>query len=251
MTAPSLPGRPDASTTPATSNSAATTCAACGAALAATARFCHHCGTPVGAAAVAIDAGSTQAVRLPWLLGGAALVGVAAFLYARQPEQTEAAASAPASAMGGPAAPGGGPPNIANMTPSERANRLYGRVMAYTEAGKTDSAAFFAPMALAAHEMLDNATLDERYHMGRIAEIAGRAELTKAQADTILQLQGDNLLGLLLAARAARMTGDVGAAKTFDQKLLRVLDAQMATRLPEYEMHRVEIERAADGARRD
>lgn len=203
----------------------------------------------MGAAAVALDGGSTQAVRLPWLLGGAALVGIAAFLYARQPEQ--AAAAPPASAMSGPAAPGGGPPNIANMTPSERANRLYGRVMAYTEAGKNDSAAFFAPMALAAHEMLDNATLDERYHMGRIAEVAGRGVIAKAQADTILQLQADNLLGLLLAARAARMAGDASAAKTFDEKLLRVLEAQLATKLPEYEMHRVEIERAADGARRD
>lgn len=250
MTASSLPG-PDASTPATAAGSATLTCAACGASLAATARFCHHCGTPVGAAAVAIDQASTQAVRLPWLLGGAALVGVAAFLYARQPTESEAAAGAAANPMSVPAAPGGGPPNIANMTPSERANRLYGRVMAYAEAGKGDSAAFFAPMALAAHEMLDNATLDERYHMGRIAEIVGRAGVTKAQADTILQLQGDNLLGLLLAARAARMNGDAQAAKTFDQKLLRVLDAQMATKLPEYEMHRMEIERAADDARRD
>jgi len=206
----------------------------------------------VGTVAVPRDRAHSQAVRLPWLLAGAAVVGATAFLMARAPEPLSAA-SAPFAAgpMGGAAgAPGGGPPDIANMTPSERANRLYGRVMAYAEAGKTDSAAFFAPMAMAAHQMLENATLDERYHLGRIAEIAGDAAVSAAQADTILRMQGDNLLGLLLTARAARLQGDDAKARTANTTLLRVLEAQLATKSPEYEMHKVEIQRAVDDARR-
>jgi hypothetical protein len=85
--------------------------------------------------------------------------------------------------------------------------------MEYAEFGKVDSVAFFAPMALASHEMLENPTADERYHFGRIAEVTNNAAVARAQADTILQREPENLLGLLLSARAARMTGDDAGAK--------------------------------------
>ena len=52
------------------------------------------------------------------------------------------------------------------------------------------------------------------------------------------------------AARAARMTGDNAAAKAFDQRLLKALEPELATRLPDYDMHRAEIDRAAAEARR-
>ncbi len=145
---------------------------------------------------------------------------------------------------------GGAPPDISNLSPSERANRLYSRIMEYAEAGKADSVAFFAPMAMASHEMLQGATTDERYHFGRIAEVTNVPAVAKAQADTILRSAPSNLLGLLLAARAARMTGDNTAAKTFDQRLLKALEPELATRLPDYDMHRAEIDRAAADARK-
>ena len=152
---------------------------------------------------------------------------------------------------GAPFAQGGGAaPNIANLSPSERANRLYSRIMEYTEAGKVDSVSFFAPMAMASHEMLENPSTDERYHFGRIAEVTNVPAVAKAQADTILQTAPNNLLGLLLAARAARMTGDNTSAKAFDQRLLKALEPELATRLPDYDMHRAEIDRAAADARK-
>jgi hypothetical protein len=153
------------------------------------------------------------------------------------------AAAGPAPFAGG-AGGGGAAPDIANMSPSDRANRLYSRIMTYAEAGAVDSVAFFSPMALASHEMLENPTADERYHFGRIGEVANNAAIAKAQADTILQGQPDNLLGLLLAARAARMTGNDAAARAFDQRLLKALPAQLATQVEEYQMHRAEIDRA-------
>jgi hypothetical protein len=148
-------------------------------------------------------------------------------------------------------APGGGAaPNIANLSPSERANRLYTRIMEYAEAGKVDSVAFFAPMAMASHEMLEGPSADERYHFGRIAEVTNNPAVAVAQADTILRGQGDHLLGLLLASRAARMTGNSAAAKGFDQRLLKALSAQLATGQEDYQMHRAEIDRAAADAQR-
>ncbi|WP_230981029.1 hypothetical protein [Gemmatimonas groenlandica] len=163
------------------------------------------------------------------------------------PTQAVDGASAAPFAQGGS---GGAPPNIANLSPSERANRLYTRIMEYAEAGKVDSVAFFAPMAMASHEMLEGPTTDERYHFGRIAEVTNAPAVATAQADTILKATPDNLLGLLLAARAARMTGNTAAAKAFDQRLLKALEPELATRLPDYDMHRAEIDRAAADARR-
>ena len=93
-------------------------------------------------------------------------------------------------------------------------------------------------------------TVDERYHFGRIAEVADSADVARAQADTILKQQPDNLLGLVLASRAARMRKDDATAKRFDQRLLQVLGAQLATGNEDYRDHRSEIDRAVEDAKR-
>lgn len=135
------------------------------------------------------------------------------------------------------------------MSPSERASRLYVRVMQYAEAGMVDSVTMFMPMALAAHDMLDSPTIDERYHLGRVSEIVGRSAVVTAQADSILRESPRSLLGLLLAARGARMKDDRAATRAFDQRLLAALDAELATDNPDYEGHRLEIELAVSEAR--
>jgi hypothetical protein len=204
---------------------------------------------------------------LPWGVAFVALLALVAMFAGRNFGGAKGSAldgsanSLPTQALDGqgagfaPEAPfaggGGVAPNIANMSPSERANRLYTRIMEYVEAGKVDSVAFFAPMALASHEMLDNPTSDERYHFGRIAEVAGSAEIAKAQADTLLASEPDNLLGLLLASRAARMSTNSAAAKSFDARLLKALAAQLATQREEYQMHRAEIDRAVAEVRKN
>ena len=241
-------------------------CAACGAAVSAGARFCHRCGTPVGQGLpltrTPAASGGAAAV-LPWGVAFVALLALVAMVAGKNfgaakgsgidgsanslPTQAVDGASAAPFAQGGG---GGAAPNISNLSPSERANRLYTRIMEYAEAGKVDSVAFFAPMAMASHELLSGPTTDERYHFGRIAEVTNAPAVAKAQADTILKDSPSNLLGLLLAARAARMTGDNAAAKAFDQRLLKALEPELANRLPDYDMHRAEIDRAAADARR-
>jgi hypothetical protein len=241
-------------------------CAACGAAISGGARCCHRCGTPVGQGLpltrTPAASGGAGAI-LPWGVAFVALLALVAMVAGKNFGAAKgsgidgSANSLPTQAVDGasaaPFAQGGGgsaAPNIANLSPSERANRLYTRIMEYAEAGKVDSVAFFAPMAMASHEMLEGPTADERYHFGRIAEVTNAPPVAKAQADTILQGTPNHLLGLLLAARAARMTGDTAAAKRFDQRLLKALEPELATRLPDYDMHRAEIDRAAEEARR-
>lgn len=220
-------------------------------------------GLPATRATPAASGGAASV--LPWGVAFVALLALVAMVAGRNfgaakgsavdgsanslpTSEIDGQAAGPAPFAGG--APGGAPPDITNMTPSDRANRLYQRIMTYAEAGAVDSVAFFSPMALASHEMLENPTTDERYHFGRIAEVANSPEVAKAQADTILQQQPDQLLGLVLAARAARMTGNESAARGFDQRLLKALSAQMATQAEEYLQHRAEIDRAVADAQR-
>lgn len=257
--------------TPPNSTAGAGFCAACGAALSAGARFCHRCGTPVGQGLPltrqAAQPASGAAAVLPWGVAFVALLALIAMVAGKnfgKPAGSSldgSANSLPTQELDGQAAPDGAPfaggaagggaaPNIANLSPSERANKLYIRIMEYAELGKVDSVAFFAPMALASHEMLDGPTLDERYHYGRIAEVTGNAEVAKAQADTIVKEQPDNLLGLLLAARAARMTKNEAAARGFDARLLKAVNAQLATQAEEYVQHRAEIDRAVSDAQK-
>ena len=182
----------------------------------------------------AIDGGGSRS-SAPVATGGAPFVGAT--------DGTAPSAGAPSS--GAP----GGMPNIAKMSPSERAARLFTRIMQYAEAGKTDSVSFFAPMALASHEMLTAPSEDERYHYGRIAEVTNQPIIAKAQADTLLAARQGNLLGLLLAARAARMIKDTKAERTYDLLLLKVVDRELATKNADYDQHRAEIDRAVAEAK--
>ena len=276
MTPPSNSG---ANTPSAAPNQSAGFCAACGSALAVGARFCHRCGTPFGQGvplARAGGAGNNVASILPWGVAFVALLALVANFAGKNFGSAKGSSvdgssnalptsaidggggggGAPAPAAGGGAGGGGGggggmaAPNIANLSPSERAVRLYNRIMEYSEAGKTDSVGFFAPMAMASHEMLTTPTIDERYHFGRIAEVTNNAAIAKAQADTMLAENQSNLLGLLLGARAARLSKDVNAERTYSKLLLKVADKELATKNTDYELHRAEIDRAIAEAKK-
>ena len=130
------------------------------------------------------------------------------------------------------------------MTPTQRAERLYDRVMSAAERGLTDSVRFFIPMALQAYEAIGDLNLDQRYDMGRLAEVAGDAQIAAAQADTILRAQPDHLLGLILASRAARLRNDERAARVHLQRLAQVEQSERRKRLPEYLLHENDIDMA-------
>src|SRR5437016_7493294 len=138
-------------------------CHACGASLAATARFCHKCGAQVGGAQ-----SSGWRAGLPWSVAGAALGALLTVLALRigassggGMRDAGGAADDDASRIPLPASRST-PPDISQMSPEERATRLYNRVMLLHTQGKADSAEFFLPMALQAYAMLPALRSEER-----------------------------------------------------------------------------------------
>ena len=128
------------------------------------------------------------------------------------------------------------------MTPEQRAERLFDRVMALAERGKSDSVQFFAPMAMQAYAMLPALDIDQRYDLGRIAIVAGEEETARAQADTILRTQPKHLLGLLLAADASALRRDARAEQSFIDRFLAAVPAERATQRREYQAHAKDID---------
>lgn len=131
------------------------------------------------------------------------------------------------------------------MSPSERADRLYDRVMRLHEEGKDDSVRFFSPMVLQAYQMLGPLDADQHYDLGRIAEVVGMSDLARAEADTILKSQPTHLLGLTLAARVAAPD----KARDFYKRLLAAEPAERKKALPEYDRHKDDIDAALATAR--
>lgn len=232
-------------------------CPSCGVGLTAGARFCHRCGTPAGlsagpAAGLAPQNPHAQrgfAAALPWAVAAIALVALVALVVGQRVGAREMGRqTARTAADGGAVTPGGMPqgraPDISNLSPEERAERLFDRIMSYSERGRQDSVQLFAPMAVAAFEMLPTLNEDHRYDLGRIGEVSGDLELAKAQADTLLSIDADHLLGLILAGNAARRAGDDAAARRYDERLAAAARSGRSSGRREYLLHKVDIDQA-------
>jgi Double zinc ribbon len=235
-------------------------CPACRSQLTTGAKFCHRCGTAVGGSA---PPDPRAASTVPWAVASIALIALIALVAGRnfgthkapaddeapQAPQAQAAPDANAPFAGG-AAGGAAAPDISSMSPAERADRLYDRVMRYHSEGKDDSAQTFAPMAMAAYQMMDSLTLDQRYDLGRIGEVVGLPDVARAEADTILALDPTHLLGLALAARTATLAKQDVAAGQYYRRLLAALPAERKKNLPEYARHSADIDAAVAEARK-
>ena len=217
------------------------------------AHFCHRCGLPVGAPAPASDRRPGQTFSLPWIVAAIALLALVA-LVAGQRFAANRADATPAQASLDPPAEATPQttraPDISQLSPKERAMKLYDRLMSYSEAGKRDSVRFFAPMAIAAYEMLGDLDLDGRYDLGRIGEVSGDAKLAAAEADTILRKNPNHLLGLILAARAARLDHRPVDERRYYQRLVAAEPAERQKQLAEYITHDRDLVTGLEDARR-
>jgi hypothetical protein len=135
-------------------------------------------------------------------------------------------------------------PDISAMSPEERGSRLFNRVMLYNEQGKADSARLFAPMAIQAIEMIGPLDAHARYDIGVISAAVGDVARARGEADTILAARPNHLLGLVLAIRAADLTGNSGAVARLSRRLLAAAPAERATDLKEYVEHVRDIDDA-------
>ena len=237
-------------------------CASCSAPLDPGAKFCHRCGTPVGATAAPVAQSKPNA--LPWIVAALAFLALFAMAAGRgfnaRPSSTvdgsqNALPQAGLDDRGVPAddqVAGSGvrAPDISSLSPQERADRLYNRVMLLATQGKADSVQFFAPMALTAYQMLAPLNADQRYDMGRIGEVVGALPLAKAQADSILLGNPNHLLGLILEARLATMVGDTAQLRSFERRLVAAQKTELATKREEYIRHQDDITNALQQARK-
>src|SRR5258708_27599084 len=172
-------------------------CHACGAALSGTAPFCHKCGGEVGGGQA-----SGWRAGLPWSVAGAALGARLAVLACRRGGWAESGVRDAGAVEDGPLpASRSTPPDISQMSPEERATRLYNRVMTLHTQGKADSAEFFLPMALQAYAMLPALDVDARYHIGVLDLTGGNAAAALAQPDTSTPSVPTHRFGFLLQAR--------------------------------------------------
>ena len=224
-------------------------CHACGSALAATAKFCHKCGARVSAQTSDGQAAGWKA-GLPWGVAGAALGALVTVLALRLGGSPGRGTGDGGGGEAGtlPASPVL-PPDISQMSPEERATRLYNRVMSLHSQGQADSAGFFLPMALQAYAMLPALDVDARYHIGVLDLTAGDARGALAQADTIRRVAPTHLFGFMLRARALDLNHDAPGAFRAYRAFLQHEAAERARQRPEYGEHAQNLDAFRDQAK--
>jgi hypothetical protein len=196
-----------------------------------------------------------DADRRPWLVAAALcalLVGAMVWRVVREqpappvPQMANpgAGGAAPADAQTGAA------PDISRMTPRERFDRLFNRIMAAAQRGDSAQVVRFTPMALGAYGQLDSIDADARYHAAVLRLQTGDVAGARALADTILRQSPGHLLGYIVLGSAADLAGDSAAAARARRDFARHYAAESAASRPEYRDHAPVIEEFKEGARR-
>jgi double zinc ribbon protein len=216
---------------------AAGECASCHARLSPGARFCHRCGAPVRAA----PRGSRE--RLGWIVAALAvlLAGVVLLWRAGTFRPTAAPEMGNAGNAGNaPAGPGlsGQAPDISSMTPVERFERLFDRVVRAGENGDSVTVRQFSPMALGAYAMLDSSSSDLRFHAALIHLAVGDLASARALADTILAQAPGHLFAYLIRGEAADRQNDTTALNRSYRDFLAHYDSELRAGRAEYTEHR-------------
>ena len=218
------------------------TCSACQALLSAQARFCHRCGHAVSPGPAGSPPRPATTERTTWIVAGilcVLLLGVIILKVTRgvapaaAPEMANAGAGGP-EAAGGPAGPA---PDISQMTPRARFDRLFNRIMQAVDQGDTAQVQRFLPMALGAYAQLDSFNVDAQYHAALLHLKGGDAPGALALADTILAAVPTHLFGYVVRGEAARLQNDSAALTRAQRDFLSHYDAEMKAKRAEYLEH--------------
>jgi len=220
-------------------------CASCRAPLAAGAKFCTNCGTPAvpgsgGAAMVATPAGDRKAWAVAAAVSGVLLVAVLALVVKGNGAPAAAAGAVGAGGAVAPFAGGSGegtPPDLSTMTPRERFDRLYNRIMRASESGDQQTVTTFTPMAMMAYEQLDTVDADARFHLATLKLHSGDVAGASAIADTLLLKDPGHLFGYVIQGTVARWQKDDAALQKAYKSFLAHYDAEMKKARPEYADH--------------
>lgn len=219
-------------------------CEGCRADLSPQARFCHRCGRAVGGTAA--PAGQ-RSERAAWIFAGAlSLLLVGFIIYkvaadAPAPTVPAMANAGSAGAVGTGAAPGAAP-DISQMTPRERFDRLFNRIMTAAEQRDTAQVVRFTPMALGAYAQLEGFDADARYHAALLHLQTGDAPAALALADTILAENPGHLFGYVIRGTVAEQRNDQAALARARRDFAGRWPAESASAKPEYRDHAPVIE---------
>jgi hypothetical protein len=223
----------------------ARSCAFCHAGLSAQARFCHRCGHPV-----AVGSPSGRSDRTAWQVAGVlCLLLVGGIVY-------KVSGGAPAAPVPDMANTGADPrergraPDISAMTPRERFDRLFNRIMQAGERRDSLEVRRFTPMALGAYQQLDQHDIDARYHAAVLHLGVGDFAPAYALADSILGESRHHLFGYIIRGTAAGFQGDAAARTRAEREFLSNYTAEMAAKRVEYLEHKPVIEEFKKDAER-
>lgn len=140
------------------------------------------------------------------------------------------------------------PPDISGLTPRQRFDRLYDRIMTAAEQGDGATMSQFTPMALAAYGQLDSIDTEARFRAALLALHTGQIPGALALADTILAQHPGDLLGYLVQANAARWQRNDAALQPIYREFLAHYDIEMKSGRPEYQAHGDALRRLHDEA---
>jgi hypothetical protein len=141
------------------------------------------------------------------------------------------------AAAGAEPAAEGAPPDISAMSPRERFDRLYNRIMRAAEAGDEATVSRFTPMALMAYAQLPDIDADARYHAALIKVHTGDAAGARALGDTILVETPGHLFGYMVRGTVARWRKDEKDLGAAYRDFLRHYDAELKVGRSEYGEH--------------
>ena len=233
------------------------TCSACAAELSPRARFCHRCGQAVEHATAKGIAGSD---RNAWMLAGGLCVllvgGIAYQVSSSAPEPVAPDMGNTGVSTGSrpdnEASSAGPAPDISAMTPRQRFDRLFNRIMQAAERRDSAEVERFTPMALGAYQQLDDTDTDARYHAAVLHLQVGDGRAARALADTILAGSPGHLFGYVLRGEVASLSGDSGLRSQSQRDFLAHYNAEVAARRVEYLEHQPVLDEfKAEAEKRD
>ncbi len=216
-------------------------CPKCGASVRSAAKFCASCGFSLPA-----GGGRSGRDRLPWIVAGVAGVGLVIALVAlmtrRPATAADQAGAGPVASAPFANAASGAAPDISSMSPRERFDRLYNRVMQAAESGDQNTVTTFTPMAITAYSMLDTVDADARYHLALLKAHTGDMAGPTALADTILAQQPGHLFGYMIRGTVARWEKNDQNLQQAYKDFLAHYDSEMKAGRQEYAEHERSVE---------
>jgi hypothetical protein len=213
-------------------------CRTCNTRLSPGARFCHRCGVPAGTVAA-----TARRERTAWIIAGTAVLLALLVVVWRAggarptvPDMGNAGNTGAAGAGG--ALPAGRAPDISSLSPRQRFDRLYERVVRAAEAGDTLTVVQFTPMALGAYALLDTVDADARYHAAMIQLAVGDDAAALALADTIQTNAPEHLFADIVRGEVADGRNDTAGLTRAYQSFLDHYSREMRAGRIEYQEHR-------------